>query len=51
MQPIKPTKRSVVLKAFKYFGFTLVGNNGRHGNHLVKGEQHVPFPTYDLFFG
>ena len=49
MPQLKNTKRRIVLKSFKSFGFRLVGNNGRHANHLVRGQLSISFPTYKEF--
>jgi hypothetical protein len=49
MPAFKSTKRNVVLKVLKSFGFTLEGNHGTHGTHIVRGSLSIPFPTYEEF--
>ena len=49
MPQLQNTKRRIVLKSFKSFGFRLVGNNGRHANHLVRGQLSIAFPTRKEF--
>jgi hypothetical protein len=49
MPAFKSTKRNIVLQVFQSFGFTIEGNHGRHGNHIVRGNLSIPFPTYEVF--
>ena len=49
MPQLRNTKQRIVLKSFESFGFRLVRNNGRHGNHLERGQLSIPFPTYNEF--
>jgi len=49
MPAIRATKRNTVLRVFASFGFRLVGNQGRHANHVVRGQLSIPFPTYKEF--
>ncbi len=46
---MKPTKRNVVIRVFRSFGFTPVGNQGRHSTHLKRGQLSIAFPTYKEF--
>ena len=50
MAQLKNTKRRIVLKSLKSFGFRLVANNGRHAaNHLVRRQLSIAFPTRKHF--